>query len=75
MVEFADALSDPRLRSSLQAALGRSRPFRRFKDALADDPRERERWFTFQAERLRDAMREWLADNDVEPTTAPPLRQ
>jgi hypothetical protein len=74
MVEFADSVADSRLRRSLQAALGRSRPFHRFKDALADDPREREGWFACQAERLREAMRRWLADNDIEPTPAPPRR-
>jgi Uncharacterised protein family (UPF0158) len=74
MAEFADTVAGPRLRPSLQTVLGGSRPFRRFKDALADDPRERERWFAFQAERLREAMREWLADNDIEPTTVPPTR-
>lgn len=74
MAEFADTVAGPRLRPSLQAALARSRPFRRFKDALAGDPRERERWFAFQAERLHEAMREWLADNDIEPTTPPPRR-
>ena len=74
MVAFADTVAGPRLRPSLQAALGRSRPFRRFKGALADDPWERERWLAFQAERLRETMREWLADHDIEPTTAPPKR-
>jgi hypothetical protein len=74
MAEFADTLPDARLRQFLQQALGGSRPFRRFKDALADHPRERERWFAFHAARLRDYMREWLADNGIEPTTAPPRR-
>ncbi len=74
MAEFADTLPDARVRQSLQQALGGSRPFRRFKDALASDPRECEQWFAFQADRLRAAMLEWLSDNDIEPTTAPPRR-
>src|SRR2546422_9254283 len=39
MAEFADAVPDARLRRALQAALERRRPFRGFKDALADHPR------------------------------------
>ena len=42
--------------------------FRRFKDVLADYPAERERWFGFRDECLRQAMDEWLADHDIEPT-------
>jgi len=38
---------------------------------LLDAPEERERWFAFRDGRLRDAMREWLEDHDIEPTTAP----
>jgi hypothetical protein len=41
---------------------------------LAGHPRERERWFRFHDERVREAMREWLEDNDIEPTTEPPER-
>jgi hypothetical protein len=74
MAEFADTVPDNRLRQALQAALGRSRPFRRFKDALADYPRRREQWFAFRDARVREAMKEWLADNGIEPTTEPPTR-
>ena len=68
---FADTVANPRLRQSLHAALGGRRPFRRFKDALADDPREREQWFAYHDARLRDFVREWLADHGIEATTAP----
>jgi Uncharacterised protein family (UPF0158) len=68
MAEFADAVPDVRLRRVLQEALGGRRPFRRFKDVLAGHPGERERWFGFHDARLRDFMREWLADHGIEPT-------
>jgi hypothetical protein len=74
MAEFADAVADSRLQRALWVALDGRRPFRRFKDTLAGHPRERERWFAFREERLRAAMRDWLADNGIEPTTAPPER-
>jgi hypothetical protein len=74
MADFADAVSDARARRALQQALGGGRPFRRFKDALAAPSREREQWFAFRGERLRDAVREWLAENNIEPTIEPLAR-
>jgi Uncharacterised protein family (UPF0158) len=74
MADFADAVPDARVRRVLQQALGGGRPFRRFKDVLAAHPHEREQWFAFRGVRLRDAVREWLADHDIEPTTEPPSR-
>jgi hypothetical protein len=74
MAAFADAVPDARVRRALQHVLGGGRPFRHFKDALAAYPREREQWFAFRAERLRDAVREWLADHNIEPATEPPAR-
>lgn len=74
MAEFAASVSDLRLRERLEAALRGRGAFRRFKDVLAVHPRERERWFAFHHARVREAMVEWLEDNDIEPTTEPPER-
>lgn len=74
MAEFAASLSDPRLRELLQVALNGRGAFRRFKDVLLDHGPERARWFAFRDERLRDAMREWLADHGLDPSTSPPER-
>jgi hypothetical protein len=41
---------------------------------LADHPAERERWFRVHDARVRGAMRTWLDDNGIEPTTPPPDR-
>jgi hypothetical protein len=72
MADFAASLTDSRVGERLERALGGRHPFRRFKDALARHPAERERWFRFHDERVREAMREWLADHDIVPTTPPP---
>jgi hypothetical protein len=72
MVEFADSVADRPLREKLELALDGRGAFRRFKNVLAGYPSERERWFAFHHERLQEAMEEWLADNDIEPTTPPP---
>jgi hypothetical protein len=72
MGDFADAVPDARARRALRQALGGGRPFRRFKDVLAAHPRERAQWFAFRGVRLREVVREWLADYNIEPTTEPP---
>jgi len=74
MVEFADSVSDARLRDLLAVALDGRGAFRRFKDVLLDYPAQRERWFAFRDGRVRAAGFEWLAEQGLEPTTAPPKR-
>jgi hypothetical protein len=74
MAEFAASVTNARLRDRLEIALRGRGVFRRFKDVLAGAPGERERWFRFRDERVREAMREWLEDHDIEPTTSPPER-
>ncbi len=39
---------------------------KRFKGVLTDFPAQRDRWFAFRTERLRQAAREWLEENGVE---------
>lgn len=74
MAEFTASVTNARLRDRLEVALGGRGVFRQFKDVLVGDPAERERWFRFRDGRVREAMREWLEDNDIEPTTEPPQR-
>jgi hypothetical protein len=75
MAEFTEAVDDPGLRDRLQISLAGRGAFRRFKNVLANSPAERERWFAFRDERLRRAMRAWLADHGIEPTTEPLARR
>lgn len=74
MEEFAVSVSDARLRDCLARALGGRGAFRRFKAVLTDHPRERERWFGFHDARVGEAIREWLDEHEIEPTTTPPER-
>jgi hypothetical protein len=74
MAEFAASVTDARLRELLEVALDGRGAFRRFKDVLAGDPTERERWFRFHDAQVREAIREWLEEHDIEPTTEPPER-
>jgi uncharacterized protein UPF0158 len=74
MAEFAEAVANRRLAETLNLALNGRGAFRRFKVARADYPAERERWFAFHQERLDQEMQEWLAENEIEPTTPLPKR-
>jgi hypothetical protein len=74
MGRFAGSVEDPRLRELLDVALDGRGAFRRFKDVLARWPKERERWFAFRDECLRNAMQEWVTAHGIESTTAPPRR-
>jgi hypothetical protein len=57
---------DDRVRERLLQALEQSRPFRRFKDALAAFPEVREAWFAYEDARLKECAREWLAENAID---------
>jgi hypothetical protein len=72
MEAFIATVSEPRLRAALERALQGRGPFRRFKDVLESDFRERERWFQFERERLRKHMTEWLISLDIEPVWEEP---
>ncbi|MBI4608358.1 MAG: hypothetical protein HY726_05050 [Candidatus Rokubacteria bacterium] len=74
MADFAASVRDARLGDRLEVALDGRGAFRRFKDVLLDHPAQRQAWFAFRDERLHDAARDWLADHDIAPTTAPPSR-
>ena len=66
MEEFAQTVAAADLRRRLQDALAGRGPFRRFKDVLGGYAAERERWFAFHDQRVRDAARRWLEENGVE---------
>ena len=65
MQEFIDTVSDKPLQQLLEVAIHGKGAFRRFKDVLARDPAEQQRWFAFRMERLNTRVREWLADEGV----------
>jgi hypothetical protein len=75
MAAFAAMVPEPPLRAELQRALHGRGAFRRFRDVLGSDFRERERWFQFKRERLRKHMTDWLASLDIEPVWEEPPPQ
>ena len=72
MAAFTATVPDPSLRAELQRALHGRGAFRRFKDVLGSSFRERERWFEFKRQRLREHMTSWLASLETEPVWEEP---
>jgi hypothetical protein len=67
MRDFIEALPESPARTALERALQRRKPFRSFKDALFDFPRERDAWFAFHEAAIRQLVVEWLAEEGVRP--------
>ena len=65
MSDFIDTLDDARLADRLQRAIHGRRPFRHFRDALAEHPDELTRFHLFADERQRGRARRWLADHGL----------
>jgi len=65
IVDFIATVEDERLAELLEVAINGKGAFRRFKDVLLNYPEERERWFEFKDDRMRERAREWLDDIDV----------
>jgi hypothetical protein len=67
MEDFIATVEDEHLAQLLEVAIDGKRAFRRFKDVLARYPDERETWFRFKDDRLKQRVLEWLEDIGVEP--------
>ena len=67
MEAFIDTIRNPRLQERLERAIAGRGAFRYFKDVLLDHPAERERWFKFKDERLRERIVEWLEAQGITP--------
>lgn len=66
MVAFIDTVTNRNLQRSLQRAISGRGAFRNFKNVLSDYPKERERWFEFQDERMRRRILDWLEEIGIE---------
>lgn len=75
MQDFIATVRDERLQDLLWGVIRGRGAFRRFKDVLAEHPRERERWFEFKDQRLEERVLEWLEYEDIEPILAEPLAE
>jgi len=71
MEHFIDTVEEEALTEALAASIDGKGAFRRFKDALMAYPVDRERWFKFRSERLRDCMNSWLDTHGIEAAPRP----
>jgi len=65
MEDFIATVEDEQLVELLEVAMNGRGAFRRFKDVLARYPEERERWFRFKDDRMKQRALEWLDDIGV----------
>ena len=72
METFIASVSSPEMNSRLHETIVGKGAFRRFKDALAQFPDERKRWFTFRDALLHQYILNWLSDNHVDYINPPP---
>jgi len=62
MVDFIATVEDEHLVELLEVAIDGKGAFRRFKDVLARYPEEKERWYHFKEERMKERAISWLED-------------
>jgi len=72
MEQFVASIEDATLQERLIIAIDGKGAFRRFKDVLLRYPEERERWFSYRADRLHAYINDWLAEKDVQTDNPPP---
>jgi hypothetical protein len=65
METFIASVTSTQMNSLLHETIVGKGAFRRFKDALAQFPDERKRWFTFRDALLHQYILDWLVDNHV----------
>ncbi len=70
MEDFVDQCGDERLARALGQSLQRRKPFRRFKDALAAHPAQREAWFAFERQAMEAIAQRWCEEHDISPRWA-----
>jgi hypothetical protein len=66
MEDFSATVEDDVLHDLLVRALDSPGAFRRFKDVLLNYPGERQRWFDFHDDRMRQRVHDWLAEKGIE---------
>ena len=67
MVDFISTVEDEHLVELLEVAIDGKGAFRRFKDVLARYPEEKERWYHFKEERMKERAISWLNAIGISP--------
>jgi len=64
MEDFIDSVHSITAQNSLRDALRRKKPFRNFKDALSEFPLLRNKWFQFEAQKIRRVALDFIESFD-----------
>lgn len=75
MEDFAEQCGEMRLVRALAQALRERKPFRRFKDALAANPAQRDAWFVFERQAIEVIALQWCEDHGIAPRWIPRLNR
>jgi yecA family protein len=67
MQNFVATLPPTSLQEKLKWSLEGAKPFRGFRDTLAEDRALRKLWFEFHREAMQKIALDWLADHEIEP--------
>jgi|Deesub1362B_J571_1020462.scaffolds.fasta_scaffold00036_55 hypothetical protein len=62
MRSFTSTVRDPSLREKLLKALNGAGAFRRFKDVLLEDKKERKKWHGYNAKAMKRVIDQWLKE-------------
>jgi hypothetical protein len=60
MEQFTQTVENTPLKELLTNALNGKGAFRKFKDALIDYPKERKRWHSYNAKKMKGEIIEWI---------------
>jgi hypothetical protein len=66
MRRFIATVASPPLRDRLQRSVQGPGAFRRFRDTLAQHPRELQRWLAFRGRAVQERLARWLGEQGVE---------
>jgi hypothetical protein len=66
MSDFVDGLKEGTAKQKLADALRNPKPFRQFRNTLAEHASVQAAWFTFKEKWLKQYLKEWLEDNEVD---------
>ena len=65
MADFIATVGDEHLAELLEVAINGKGAFRRFKDVLALYPDEKERWYRFKDDKMKERALEWLESTGI----------
>lgn len=66
MENFIETVKEVKLKEKLCNSIARKGAFKRFKDVLNSYPKERDRWFKFKDEKVKERVNEWLDEEGIE---------